>query len=342
MEIHEVTKKDENEWDEYVINHPESTFFHKLGWRNVVSKAYGHKPIYLIARGDGEIRGILPMFLMKSRIFGKKLVSVPFAPYGGVCADNRSIEAALVEKAKEITQELDADYLELRYLHRKSYPQFIVKLHYTTSVLELDPNPEVVWREKLKKNKRKTISKSKKQDLTFNWTNRVDNFYRLFSHNMRDLGTPVHSKVFFKTILEEFPNNSKILEVKRDDNVIYAAFYLFYRDRMINCWSSTLRKYRRFLPTDFGIWVAIEYGCENGFKYYDFGRSQVNSSNFEFKRRWGAKATPLYYLCYLNGLSTVPDITSSNPKRQKFAKTWRKMPILISNILGPKIRRHIP
>jgi hypothetical protein len=42
---------------------------------------------------------------MKSMIFGKKLVSGPFAPYGGVCADNETIEKALVEEAKRITKE---------------------------------------------------------------------------------------------------------------------------------------------------------------------------------------------------------------------------------------------
>ncbi|RLI52897.1 MAG: peptidoglycan bridge formation protein FemAB, partial [Candidatus Thorarchaeota archaeon] len=48
-------------------------------------KTYKHKPVYLVAKEGGEIRGILPMFLMRSVIFGKKLVSVPSAPYGGVC-----------------------------------------------------------------------------------------------------------------------------------------------------------------------------------------------------------------------------------------------------------------
>jgi hypothetical protein len=42
---------------------------------------------------------------MKSMFFGKKLVSVPFAPYGGACADNGIIENALVEDAKRITSE---------------------------------------------------------------------------------------------------------------------------------------------------------------------------------------------------------------------------------------------
>ena len=40
------------------------------------------------------------MFLMRSVIFGKKLVSVPFAPYGGVCADSETVEKALIDEVK--------------------------------------------------------------------------------------------------------------------------------------------------------------------------------------------------------------------------------------------------
>lgn len=109
MEITDLKRKDEKAWDSYVHNSISSTFYHQIGWRNVVEKTYKHKPIYLIAKEEGEIKGVLPLFLMRSMIFGKKLVSVPFAPYGGVCADNEIIENALVEEAKRIAEEcLDA------------------------------------------------------------------------------------------------------------------------------------------------------------------------------------------------------------------------------------------
>jgi len=88
MEITELRTGEEEAWDSYVYESDASTFYHQIGWRNVVLKTYGHKPRYLVARGDdGGIIGVLPMFLMESRVFGRKLVSVPFAPYGGVCAD---------------------------------------------------------------------------------------------------------------------------------------------------------------------------------------------------------------------------------------------------------------
>jgi len=99
MEITELRREDEKAWDEYVYNLNSSTFYHQLGWRNVVARTYKHRPVYLAKEG-GELKGILPMFLMRSVIFGKKLVSVPFAPYGGVCADSETVEKALIDEVK--------------------------------------------------------------------------------------------------------------------------------------------------------------------------------------------------------------------------------------------------
>ena len=100
MEVYELKKEEEKAWGSYIYKSSSSTFYHQLGWRNVVKKTYKHKPIYLVAKENGELKGVLPLFLMRSVIFGKKLVSVPFAPYGGVCADSETVEKALIDEVK--------------------------------------------------------------------------------------------------------------------------------------------------------------------------------------------------------------------------------------------------
>jgi len=67
MEITELrNREDEKAWDSYVLKSSTTTFYHQIGWKNVVEKTYKHKPIYLIAKEEGEINGVLPLFLMKS------------------------------------------------------------------------------------------------------------------------------------------------------------------------------------------------------------------------------------------------------------------------------------
>ena len=138
LKITELQKEEEKAWDSYVHNSNSSTFYHQIGWRNMVEKTYKHKPIYLIAKEESEIKGVLPLLLMRSRFFGKKRVSVSFAPYGGVCADNETVKNVLVEKpffqkesftkeilyfihddeAKRNAKECGVDYLERRGLNK--------------------------------------------------------------------------------------------------------------------------------------------------------------------------------------------------------------------------------
>ncbi|HEY9204667.1 MAG TPA: hypothetical protein VIO58_02005, partial [Candidatus Methanoperedens sp.] len=160
MNIYELKKEDEKAWDEYVFNHSNSTFYHQLGWKNVVEKSYRHKPYYLIAKENNKIKGVLPLFLMESKIFGKKLVSVPYAPYSGALADNEYIESALVEKAEKIMKMCDADYLELRNLIEKQNLTYSTNYSYINFVIKMDLSLDIIW-ENLRRDKKKGIKKAK-------------------------------------------------------------------------------------------------------------------------------------------------------------------------------------
>src|SRR5574341_941373 len=341
MEINDLKKEDEKAWDEYVFNRPDSTFFHQIGWKNVVERSYGHKPYYILATEDDTIRGVFPLFFMKSFLFGKRLVSLPFAPYGGAIGEKNAVEL-LIEHAIELTKELGANYLEIRRDNNSSClnsSNLLTNSLYATSILELDQNPEVVWNEKLTRNKRKNVVKSQKRELSVNFSNEIEEFYKILAINMHDLGRPVHSKKFFNNILQEFPESAKIQAVSFDGKTVYAAFYLFYKAAIINSWSSTLEDYRKYYPTDFGIWTAIEYGCRNNYRYYDFGRSQLGSDNMEFKERWGAETKKLEYKFFLNKSRDIPDNTSANSNRQNFTKLWKILPLSITHNLGPIFRK---
>ena len=340
LEIQELRKSDEKEWDAFVREQDTSTFFHLIGWKQVIEESYKHKPYYLIAKENDEIKGVLPLFLMKSVLFGKKMISLPFVYSGGVCAESQDAANGLVNEAITIARNLGFDYLELR---NRTEDRKISATNYTfvTSILELSPNSEDVFR-KMSKNKRKTISKSEKRNLRAEWGNDVKSFYRIYAHNMRDLGTPPHSHKFLCNVLRIFfPDHAKILLVKRNEDVFFAALFLFYKDTMMDFMSSTLGKYRKYYPTDFGIWTAIKYACENGYRYFDFARSIKGSSNQEFKRRWSAETKQLYYQYYLN-TSNIPDYDISNQKYHKFINMWKKVPVPVAKVVGPKLRRNIP
>ena len=71
-------------WDAFVAGDPDSSFCHLAGWREVFTDVLGHQCLPLAAVGDdGAWLGILPLVQVRSRLFGRYLVSVPFLNYGG-------------------------------------------------------------------------------------------------------------------------------------------------------------------------------------------------------------------------------------------------------------------
>jgi len=333
------TENDEKRWEDFVRRNTSAILYQQIGWRNVVERTYGHKSYYLFAEEDGQVVGILPLFLINSRIFGRRLVSVPFAPYAGACAnDDNTLRLLVDESEKRLAVDLNAEYIEFR--GRASDTDLPVDTTFVTSTLGLEGSAETVFKN-LPQNKRRNITKSMKRELTVTWADKLEDFYSLYNRNMHNLGTPPHSIKFFANILGEFPDSSTILSVKLNNIAIYSAILLFYRDTVIDFMSSTIEKYRQLYPADFGIWYAITYACEKGFRYFDFGRSIKDSSNHEFKRRWGADTQQLYYYYYLKKTEKLPHLSPSNSKYERLSKIWRRLPLIVANGLGPTIRRNI-
>ena len=341
MEIQKLRKKDEKDWDAFVRGQDDAKIFHLIGWKHVIEKTYKHKSCYLIAKEDGEIRGILPLFLMKSAFFGKKLISIPFCDYGGVCANNEQTKNLLIEETKRITKEKGANYLELRQCNGNCCG-LITKDRYFTLILDLKPDFDFLWMNFSKK-VRNAIRKAVKSNLeVMIGREYIDEFYGIFSKNMRDLGTPVHNFSFFRNILRDFPNSANILITSYEEKIIGALFLLQFKDTIYAPWVSSDRQYFHFNPNNMLYWEAIRYGCEKGYRYFDFGRSKWNSGTFRFKKPWGAIPKQLYYLYYLNSFDKVPNLDPSNPKYRTLTEVWKRLPVSIATKMGPKIRRNIP
>jgi FemAB-related protein (PEP-CTERM system-associated) len=342
LDIFELQREDENAWDAYVHRSDTTTFYHQIGWKNIVEKTYKHKSIYLISKEEGEINGILPIFFLKSILFGKKLVSVPFAPYGSVCADNEMAENALIEKAKKITGDYKANYLELRYFTmRKDNSEFSANNNYVTFLLNLTKDPDVVMNG-FNNKVRNAIRKALRSDLEISWDNNLKEFYSIYSKNMRELGSPPHSYTFFNNLMHEFSNHVKIIRVQMDSRTIGALFLISFKHTLISGWAASDKTYQKFNPNNLLYWEVIRYGCEKDYKFFDFGRSTFNSGTFNFKKPWGAEPKQLCYRYYLSNMKKIPDTSQSNPKRQIFAKVWRRLPLRLTTMAGSYIRKTIP
>ena len=71
-------------WDAFVHQAPEASFCHLSAWREIMTDVLGHECRYAAAiDDDGQWCGVLPMVRVRSQLFGRYLISMPFLNYGG-------------------------------------------------------------------------------------------------------------------------------------------------------------------------------------------------------------------------------------------------------------------
>jgi len=330
------------EWNAFVDSHPDATGYHLAAWSRVFKNAFGHRSEYLAALSAGRIVGVLPLVELRSRLFGRFMVSVPFVNYGGVLANTEEAAEALRARAATLARQRGLSHVELRHLARR-FPAAPCKTHKVTMFLPLDPDPDGMWNA-LDRKVRNQVRKAEKSGLTCEIGDGalIDEFYPVFSTNMRDLGTPVYAKRFFAEILAAFPERTTLFVVRKERETIAAGIGFAYRDRFEMPWASSLKEHRALCPNNLLYWSAIRHAIAGGYRIFDFGRSTPDEGTFHFKAQWGAQAHPLFWEYELVGGAVMPD---QSPKNAKFAlaiEIWKRLPVSVARVLGPPIVRSIP
>jgi FemAB-related protein (PEP-CTERM system-associated) len=339
--VHETS--DAVRWDAFVDQHPDATGYHLWAWKGVFERVFGHRSIYLTAERDGVTTGVLPLVAFRSAIFGRFLVSLPFVNYGGVLASDEASANALVARAASIARELRASHVELRHRSRR-FEGLTPKEHKVSMLLPLAESADALWTA-LDRKVRNQVRKAEKSGLTPDaaGAETLKDFYDVFAHNMRDLGTPVYSRRFFQDVLATFPDRASLVVVREAGSrrPVATALTWRWRDTVEVPWASSLREFNAMAPNNLLYWTIIQRAIAGGASVLDFGRSTPGEGTFHFKRQWGAEPLPL---CWEYDLidGGLPDQSPKNPKFGLAIRMWKQLPVPIANAIGPRIVRSIP
>ena len=335
---------DERDYTAYVRAHPARTAYHALGLRELIEDANGQRCHHLLARAanDGTVRGVLPLVHLKSSLFGDFMVSMPWFNYGGPLADDDVASETLMQAASDLAREHGCSHAEIRETSpRAGWTARTDKVSMTLAL------PDTVERldKSLGSSLRAQSNKAVKAGCTFRVGGRelLDDFYRVFCINMRDLGTPVQGRDFFEGLLELFGDDAFLSVVSRDGRPLAAGFLLAHGGETLEIpWASSLRRanplgvnmllYRRTL----GEAVA------RGYRHFDFGRSTVGESTWRFKKQWGAVQRQLYWHYWTRDGDDMTGPSADSPKFRLAIAAWRRLPVALTRRLGPPLVRGLP
>lgn len=330
-------------WADYVARQPAATLYHDYRWRELIRSVFGHQSWYLRARApSGGIVGVLPLVRLNSRLFGDFLVSMPYFNYGGVLADDEVAAGALVAHAGQLAGRLGVQHVELRQTTR--LPGGLpIRDDKVTMLLELPDDPDRLWHD-IGAKRRAQVKRPLREriEIHHGGTELLDDYYRVFARNMRDLGTPVYSRELFREILANFPGQTRIIVIRLDDRPVAAAFLIGHRGRLEIPWASSLREANPVGVNMLLYWEALKYAIEAGYRVFDFGRCSRDGGTYRFKKQWGAQEQPLYWQYWLRDGATLPRLNPDNPKYRLLIAMWQRLPLAIANRLGPGIVGQLP
>jgi FemAB-related protein (PEP-CTERM system-associated) len=339
----DINEADAGSWNSYVASHPDCTNYHQYGWRGVIEKSFGHRTYYVVARdGHSNVIGVLPLVHMKSALFGNFLVSLPCLNYGGLLCEDADIEARLVDACGSIMAATGAGHLELRHLCDHPVVS-VTKRHKVTMLLHLRKDEQEQWKA-FDPKVRNQVRKAEKSGLnaTIGGAELLDGFYDVFSRNMRDLGTPVYGKIFFRNVLEAFPDTTRIISVVFEGKTVASGILTWFRDCLEVPWASSIADFKEKCPNNLLYWEAIRFAIGAGAAVFDFGRSTPDEGTYRFKKQWGAQPAQLYWQYLVGNGGEVPELNPHNPKYRMAIGVWRRLPVKLTRILGPHIVRNIP
>jgi FemAB-related protein (PEP-CTERM system-associated) len=331
----------DDKWSIWIQQIDHANLAHSPQWFTTIHKAYGHTPLYLKAEDvEGQV-AVLPAFLVRSRLLGTVVTSMPFLDTGGPCSSSLSLAYILVDSLIEEASRLGAGLIELRCAVEMDLPLSTMR-DKVNLVLPLPANPDYLWRQ-LDAKVRNQVRKAERSGLSveFGGAEKLDDFYQTFTVNMRDLGSPVHALGFFRAIFDAFGDQARVALVRKGSTPIGGLIALAFKDILVVPWASSLRRYFSLCPNMLLYWETLRIACVGGFRRFDFGRSSRNSNTYRFKRQWGALEEPLFWYTIPIAHNHVRRLSNADGRGALLVWFWQRLPLSVTRWLGPHIRKYL-
>ena len=132
------------------------------------------------------------------------------------------------------------------------------------------------------------------------------------------------------------------MTVWRHEQLVSGVLCLFYEDQVLPYYGGALREATQYSVNDFMYWELMCHVAKAGYRTFDFGRSREGTGAYNFKRHWGFVPIPLPYQYILAEGRRMPDLSPSNSKMRVAVRAWKKLPLPVTKIVGPRLTRFLP
>ncbi len=137
-------------------------------------------------------------------------------------------------------------------------------------------------------------------------------------------------------------NQATLLLAESDGKTIAAMMLLKFKDRVSALLLASDVRYRKLHPDHFLYWNAIKLAYNEGYRYFDFGRTSVTEKSLmDFKSRWGTKTIDLPQYFYPKETSNTTATPQKSLRYSMARKVFRHTPLPVLKVIGDFCYRHL-
>ena len=329
------------EWLSYLDSDANANICHHPAWGSIFGETFGFDSILILHRTKDKIDGGLPLVSIDQHITGRALISMPFINYGGILGQNSETINDIVAVCRNIVKSGNYGFVELRHL-KSGLDNLPDKSDQKRITFQLDinrPIDDILGG--FKKQMRTRIRKSEKQGLTFyQGQERIDDFYNLFAQGQKELGTPVLPKQYFISVFKHLSNHALMMIAYKNDVPIGGKLLIKYKDRVIMTRGCYPNGYKHLLANYYLTWILIQQLALGPYHILDFGRSAPGSGGHLYNSNWGPEEIPIYTDYIIGKPGSIPDLKPESSRYGYASRIWRKLPLPLTKLVGPKLSRY--
>lgn len=330
-------------WDDALLSFDNHSIFHTTHWARVLVEAYGYRPRYFVALGNGVPRALIPVMEVSSLLTGRRGVSLPFTdscePLAQDDATLRELNGFVVQYGRE------AGWKSIEWRGGEGlFPNEKVSSLYYQHTIAL-PAQAGELESGLRSSTRRNIRKAEREGIEVQVSRSyeaVEAFYRLNCMTRRHHGLPPQPIHFFRKIFEHIISRDRgvvVLGLHRKQ-VISACVYLHFGANAIYKYGASDRRFQNLRPNNLVMWEGLRWCQSRGFRRLSLGRSEPeNSGLLQFKRGWSGQEGFLHYRRL--DFHTRRFVEDRVHAAGTVSRILRAAPIPLLRLIGAVLYRHV-
>jgi len=339
------------QWDSFILNHQDATFFHTIKWMKIL-RDYGFGgPFYLLLEDSGDIIGVLPLYFVDIFPVGRGLTSL--SDCNGPLLQNvkghKDYFVRLLQRLEEEAEKHNVSFSKLRL--QASSPsnsfmpnRYVKYTEYCTFVLDLSEGTERIFKDRIHKKTRTSIRKAVKLGVEVNKDlPSVETYWKLYKNTMvRSKGILNEKRIkLFRLIWKELTPKKEFVTLTAmfEGEPIGGIMAFLFRDKVHVWYNSSLSQFLYLNPNEFLYWKLAEEVVNKGYRYLDFGPTPLQASDGHhfFKARFGGSMIPFNDYAYFRSRLRCLLIERGLLQLAKKLNVRKKLPQAILQKMGRRM-----